>query len=158
MTERTGGCMCGAVRFRTDGEPARVIHCHCEDCRRHTGAPMATLPVFPARQVTFSGSDRAIYRSSATVGRAFCPKCGSSLTFETELQEYGVLCAIHISAFDDPESLPPTHHSFYAERLCWFDIADDLPRHARLVSEGQLMQHGPTPPKPTPTPTSTPTG
>ena len=135
--------MCGAVRFTTTGEPARIIHCHCEDCRKHTGAPMATLPVFGSAQVAFNGDERTVYRSSDTVGRAFCAKCGASLTFETELPEYGQLCAIHISAFDDPESLPPTHHSFYAERIGWFDVADDLPRHARLVSEGHLMQHGP---------------
>lgn len=146
MTEaisRTGGCMCGAVRFQTVGEPARVIHCHCLDCRKHTGAPMATLPVFKIEQVDFSGTERSMFRSSEDVGRAFCPKCGSSLTFETTLQEYGQLCAIHISAFDDPETLLPTHHSFYAERIGWFDVVDDLPRHARLVAEGHLMRHGP---------------
>lgn len=136
--------MCGAVRFQTSGEPARIIHCHCLDCRKHTGAPMATLPVFKVEQVAFSGTDRSIYRSSDDVGRGFCGKCGSTLTFETMLQEYGQLCAIHVSAFDNPEGLIPTHHSFYSERICWFDVVDDLPRHARLVGEGQVMQHGPT--------------
>lgn len=142
---RSGGCMCVAVRFETVGEPARTINCHCEDCRKHTGAPMATLPVFRAEQVTFSGKERSVYRSSETVGRAFCPECGASLTYETDIAEYGKLCAIHISAFDDPESLTPTHHSFYSERICWFDVVDDLPRHARMVAEGLLMQHGPSP-------------
>ena len=135
--------MCGAVRYQTSGEPARVIRCHCEDCRKHTGAPVATLPVFGTAQVAFSGQARRIYRSSPEVGRGFCPACGSSLTFETELVEYGQLCAIHISSFDDPESLPPTHHSFDAERISWFDVADELPRHARLVAEGHLLRHGP---------------
>lgn len=145
--QRTGRCMCGAVRFQTTGAPARIIHCHCEDCRRHTGAAMATLPVFRVEQVDWSGTERSVYRSSRDVGRAFCPACGASLTFETELEEYGTLCAIHISAFDNPESLPPTHHSFHAERIPWFDVLDDLPRHARLVGEGLLMQHGPARPE-----------
>ena len=143
-TQRTGGCMCGAVRFQTTGEPARTIHCHCEDCRKHTGAPVVTLPVFRVEQVAFSGEERTVYPSSPTVGRAFCAKCGTSLTFETELAEYGQLCAVHISTFDDPESLRPTHHSFYAERIGWFDVADELPRHARLVAEGGPMQVGPS--------------
>ena len=142
-TPRTGGCMCGAVRFETAGEPARTIHCHCEDCRRHTGAPVVTLPVFRVEQVTFSGRERSIYRSSAEVGRAFCAECGSSLTFETHLDAYGRLCAIHVSAFDDPESLTPTHHSFDDDRISWFEVADDLPRHARLVVDGPAVRHGP---------------
>ena len=146
-SQRTGGCMCGAVRFQTNGQPVRIIHCHCRDCRRHTGAPMATLPVFKVDQVEFSGADRTVYASSDGVGRAFCATCGTSLTFETTLPEYGTLCAVHISAFDDPEGLVPTHHSFYSERISWFDVADDLPRHARLVSEGLLLQNGPAPGK-----------
>ena len=35
----TGGCMCGAVRYKASGEAVSVIHCHCLSCRRHTGAP-----------------------------------------------------------------------------------------------------------------------
>jgi len=135
--------MCGAVRYEAAGPPARIINCHCTDCRKHTGAPMATLPVYPADQVEFSGQERAIYESSPGTGRAFCPKCGTSLSFEANLRGYGQLIALHISTFDAPEELAPTHHSFYESRLPWFDTADGLPRHAGLVSEGRLIQHEP---------------
>ncbi len=137
--------MCGAVRYEATGEPARIINCHCTDCRKHTGAPMATLPVYPAGQVTFSGQERTIYASSEETGRAFCPKCGTSLTFEANLRGYGPLVAVHISTFDDPDALAPTHHSFYASRIAWFDVVDDLPRHAGLVADGELMRRGPAP-------------
>ena len=140
---QTGVCMCGAVRFGTTADPARVIHCHCEDCRRHTGAPMATLPVYSADQVVFSGQARRLYRSSENAQRAFCPTCGTSITFEADLRGYGSVCALHISAFDDPETLRPTHHSYFAERISWMDLADDLPRYKRLVVDGELMHRGP---------------
>ncbi|MEM7188510.1 MAG: GFA family protein [Pseudomonadota bacterium] len=138
-----GGCMCGAVRFETIGQPTRTIHCHCEDCRRHTGAPVATLAVFAEEQVEFSGLPRKIFNSSSGTGRAFCPECGTSLTFEADFHSYGLVCAIHISAFDDPDNVTPTHHSYLSERISWFDIADDLPRYKRLVVHGELMGHGP---------------
>ena len=142
-TTSTGGCMCGAVRFEISGSPSRVLHCHCESCRRHTGAPMATLGVFKADQVNFSGKDRTPYASAPGVERAFCSACGTSLTWETEFGDEGKICAVHISAFDDPEAMPATGHSFYAERISWFDIADELPRHEGFVAGSAPMQFGP---------------
>ncbi len=143
IADQTGGCMCGAVRFRTAGAPTRIINCHCEDCRRHTGAPAATLAVYGAEQVSFSGTDRKAYKSSPGTERAFCPECGTSITFETDLRGYGRVCAIHISTFDDADAMVPTHHSYYADRISWFDMVDDLPRYERLVVDGELMCHGP---------------
>ncbi len=144
----TGGCMCGGVRYETTGEVFRVIHCHCQSCRRHTGAPAATLAVFKAEQVAFSGDDRKFYRSSPGVGRAFCPECGTPLTWETGLGDLGPVCALHISTFDDPDALTPSAHSFYPERIPWFDIADNLPRYEGFVKDATLLRHGPADPEP----------
>ena len=144
----SGGCMCGAVRYEKTGPPSRVLHCHCESCRKHTGAPAATLAVFRADQVRFSGSARTIYASAPNVGRAFCCKCGSWMSWETVLGDEGKLCAIHISSFDTPDALTPTGHSFYLERISWFDIADNLPRHEGFVANSQPLCHGPAAAKP----------
>ena len=143
---RTGGCMCGAVRYETTVEPSRVLHCHCRSCRKHTGAPAATLAVFKADQVTFSGDERKVFRSSPGVGRAFCGKCGSPLSWETNFGNEGAICALHISSFDDPEALRPSAHSFYPERISWFDIADNLPRYRDFVAGGVVLCHGPAEP------------
>lgn len=139
----TGGCMCGAVRYETKGGPSRVLHCHCQSCRSHTGAPMATLAVFRADQVQFSGAERKPYRSAPGVERAFCADCGTSLTWETVLGDEGRLCAIHISTFDNPDVLAPTGHSFYPERISWFEVADDLPRHEGFVAGSEPLHYGP---------------
>ena len=145
MTEKacSGGCLCGAVRFETFGMPGRVLHCHCKSCRGHTGAPMATLAVFKSDQVSFLGDDRKIHNSSPGVGRAFCGKCGSSLTWETIFRQEGELCAIHISAFDDPKELKPDAHSFYPERISWFEVDDKLPRHESFVADSEPLCFGP---------------
>ncbi|MDH3660973.1 MAG: GFA family protein [Alphaproteobacteria bacterium] len=139
----TGGCMCGSVRFEAAGAPSRVLHCHCRSCRAHTGAPMATLAVFKADQVNFSGDERKAYQSAPGVDRAFCANCGTSLTWETVFGDEGALCAVHISSFDDPEALMPTAHSFYSERILWFDVADHLPRHEGFVAGSEPVCHGP---------------
>ncbi len=129
-TKMTGGCMCGAVRYETAGESFKVIHCHCQSCRKHNGASVATLAGFNADQVKFSGDGRKIYESSPGVGRAFCGKCGTPLTWEGDGGDRGpIVIFFHISTFDTPEVLVPTVHSFYRERIPWMDIADNLPRY-----------------------------
>ena len=110
---------------------------------KHTGAPAACLAVYSHEQVTFDGVARKVYAPSPGVGRAFCPDCGTSMTWETDLRGYGPVCAIHISTFDDPALLPPSCHSFYAEKIDWFDIADQLPRFAGFVVDGDIVSVGP---------------
>ncbi len=135
--------MCGAVRFEAIGPPSRVLHCHCKSCRGHTGAAMATLAVFGASQVSFSGEDRKTHFADPGIGRSFCHTCGSSLTWETQLKNEGEVCAIHISAFDNPEVLKPIGHTFYPERISWFDVHDDLPRHEGFFVDGKVICLGP---------------
>ena len=125
----TGGCMCGAVRYELTGTPISVIHCHCLSCRRHTGAPVVTLVGAKKDQVRFTTGERGIYASTPGVGRGFCGQCGTSLTWEGDGEELGPLIEIHISTFDDPSQFTPASHIHCDERLAWFEVADDLPRH-----------------------------
>ena len=139
----TGGCMCGAVRYETKGQPFSVAHCHCESCRKHTGAPVVTLAGFLKDQVSFNGEERSLYESSPGAIRAYCDRCGTPLTWEGDGGEIGMIVELHLSTFDNPEALVPTAHAFYPERLPWFDIADDLPRYDGFAELSTLLCHGP---------------
>ena len=48
---REGRCLCGAVRFTADGPPKWTGYCHCQSCRRHTGAPVSAYAGFEAANV-----------------------------------------------------------------------------------------------------------
>ena len=141
----TGGCMCGSVRYQTTGEPLMVTHCHCQSCRRHNGAVVATLAGFKADQVTFTGNERKLYSSSPGVNRAFCGDCGTPLTWEGEAPDLGPFCEIHLSTFDDPAALVPTAHAFESDRVPWFEVADQLPRYEGPIMGNQPTRHGPEP-------------
>jgi hypothetical protein len=41
-----GGCLCGAVRFVATGQPKSVAWCHCQSCRKHSGAPVSVFVAF----------------------------------------------------------------------------------------------------------------
>jgi hypothetical protein len=55
VSNHTGGCRCGAVRFEASVEPNHVSYCHCSDCRKATGAPVTAFVGFAADQVSLTG-------------------------------------------------------------------------------------------------------
>src|SRR5688500_18752298 len=74
-----GGCLCGAVRYRATTPPVRGVLCHCEMCRKHSGAPALAFVHFPIDAFEWLGATPAWYRSSEFADRGFCPTCGSTL-------------------------------------------------------------------------------
>ena len=132
----TGGCMCGAVRYAAP-EPHSVIYCHCRSCRRHTGAPVASLAGYLREEIVWSGEKRKIYQSSPGIERGFCSKCGTPLTWEGTVEELGgALIEVFISTTDDPDALVPTYHIWHEERIKWFETPDNLPRYRGWMHDG----------------------
>jgi hypothetical protein len=117
-----GGCLCGAVRFVTAGRPKGVYWCHCQSCRRHSGAPVSVFVAFEhaAYQVT-KGEIAKFDSTPGRTRRGFCAKCGSTLTCESA--GLPTETHFHIGAFDEPDRLPPSaRHVFAAERLPWLHL------------------------------------
>ncbi len=132
--DQTGGCLCGAVRFRAQGEPIWVAHCHCPSCRRQTGAPFATYAGYAAAKFVVTDGLLAAYKSSPGVRRQFCAQCGSPITYESDRWPGEV--HVLIGAMDAPEKFTPQAHVYVAHRLSWLRLDDDLPRYATSSSDG----------------------
>ena len=125
-----GGCRCGAVRYRAGGGALWVTHCHCNECRRSSGAPVSTFVGVAAGGFAFVAGTPGAYESSPEVIRRFCAACGTPLTYEAAVYPGEV----HIMAgtLDAPDALAPERHVFDRERMPWLALADDLPRHDTL--------------------------
>ncbi|MDX2287894.1 MAG: GFA family protein, partial [Hyphomicrobiaceae bacterium] len=78
-TARTGGCLCGAVKFAATPKPhddgVHVDACHCAMCRRQVGGPLMAVACDKV-EVT-AGAYLGVYQSSAWAERCFCKRCGS---------------------------------------------------------------------------------
>ena len=118
-----GGCLCGAVRFVATGPPKGVYWCHCQSCRKHSGAPVSVFVNFDRAAYTVTKGE--ITRFASTPGRTirgFCPRCGSTLTCESVRRPDET--HFHVGAFDDAARLVPTRHVFPDERLPWLHTGD----------------------------------
>jgi hypothetical protein len=131
---RTGRCRCGAVRFRAEGKPLWVVHCHCDDCRRTTSSVMATYTGFPRDRFAFTSGAPTTYNSSPGVTRSFCGNCGSPLTYEGARWPGEI--HVFVAAFDDPSAFTPRAHVYVSEQLSWLRVTDGLKRFARTAKEG----------------------
>lgn len=128
MTEMTGGCLCGAVRYRLADTPSTSGVCHCTTCRRASSAP--SLPYAGVARLAYlvTRGNPVTYRSSARVLRSFCGTCGSPLTYFREDQPDKI--DIMTCTLDNPEACPPTEHVWMSEKLSWEAVADGLPTYA----------------------------
>jgi hypothetical protein len=115
----TGGCQCGAVRFRVTGL-GRASLCHCRMCQKATGGIGGLLVT--AKQVEWTRGAPKRFASSNVAQRGFCADCGTPLTFE---YEGGI--DIAIPTFDRPNDIPPTVQLADPWRLAWFDGLAALP-------------------------------
>jgi len=121
MSDRfEGGCLCGAVRFVATGTPKGVFWCHCQSCRRHSGAPVSVFVGFGLQAYTVTKGEITKFKSSPGTTRGFCRACGSTLTCEVVqlLSE----THFHVGAFDDPAKFEPSKHFFRNEQLPWFHL------------------------------------
>ena len=89
----TGGCHCGAIRYRAEGTALHHALCHCRDSRRHAGAPMVGWTMYKAPDVTVTAGTPKVYWSSEHGRRHFCPDCGTGLFYVNERSVRHYRCA-----------------------------------------------------------------
>lgn len=118
----SGGCQCGAVRFRARALGAASI-CHCRMCQKATGGFFG--PYVALDGLSWTRGERKRFQSSTKVLRGFCEACGTPLTWE----HVGGLMAVMIGALDDPAAVRLTEQLGSPSKLPWVDDLPNLPMH-----------------------------
>jgi hypothetical protein len=118
--EITGGCLCGAVRYRATSAPLVVRVCYCRTCQ-FLGAGDSTVNL-AFRSADFSSQGTlSDYRSVADSGRVmhrrFCPACGTPLYSEAEERPH--LIIVRAGSLDDRELVKPDANIWTASAPSW---------------------------------------
>lgn len=106
MTDKTGKCLCGAIKFTLRDPETEIGACHCEMCRRWSGSAFVALTV-PEDTITFEGIDNVQrFQSSDWAERAFCRKCGTGLWYRITIGgPHSGTYQIPLGVLDDPSGI-----------------------------------------------------
>lgn len=131
MTGLTGGCACGAVRYRLLSPPLDAAWCHCRTCQLNSGSPAMAFATLPVGHLVFEqGADLVGRFASSDFGhREFCTRCGTPLLMAVDHEPETL--DFSLATLDEPEAVTPAYHIYYASRIGWAEAGDNLPRHAR---------------------------
>jgi hypothetical protein len=121
----TGGCQCGAVRYRFDGEPGDASICHCRMCQKAFGSWGSALVPLKVANFVWTRGTPAEFRSSPPVARGFCADCGTPLYMHDDDDEN---LEMAIGTLDDPNRTAPTRQVGVESELSWFKRLASLPR------------------------------
>lgn len=128
MTTSVGSCLCGAIKFKITGQPFRIVNCHCDDCRKATGAAFATNVFFKEEQVIVTQGQPSVFEHQADSGNAmvkeFCANCGSQL-FASGAMRPGVK-SVKAGSLDNTDFVIPTINLYVSHALNCSHIDDEL--------------------------------
>lgn len=138
-TAMTGGCQCGAVRYRLAKTPDKACICFCRMCQKASGNYFAAHASSTDADLTWTKGTLATFRSSEAAERGFCRDCGTPLTYKMRGSNS---ISVTSGSLDDPNIAPPSIAFGIEGRPAWFDgickldgprteddiPAEDLPR------------------------------
>src|SRR5262249_2249067 len=129
-----GGCLCGAVRYRLDARPLGVNACHCDDCKKLSGATSILMVLAARAALVHEKGDVARYRKRADSGREIdivrCVVCGIRLWHEPLSSPQLVFVAA--GTLDDSSWAIPASHIWTGKAASGMRFEDDA-----IIVEGQ---------------------
>jgi len=136
----TGGCACGALRYRLASRPMFVHCCHCRDCQRQTGSAFVLNALIEtARVEKLAGETRSVAVPTDS-GRPHeihrCPICETAVW-----SHYGgrpALSFVRVGTLDEPSALPPDVHIYVRSKLPWIALPPDAPAFPAYYDSKQL--------------------
>ncbi len=125
--EWTGGCACGALRYRAEGGPLIQGFCHCRSCQRTSGGGHVGFICFPASAVALQGETKSFTRpggSGRPASRYACPKCLSVVYGTAEVMAGQI--NLYAGSPSHPARFKPQIAIFVGERPPWDDVSRGL--------------------------------
>ena len=122
-----GGCLCGAVRYRLDARPLAVNACHCDDCKKLSGATNLLMLMAERTAFVHESGDTDRYTKRADSGREVdifrCTNCGTRLWHEPRSAPNYTFIAV--GTLDDQSWTIPTSHIWVEKASPGVSFEDD---------------------------------
>lgn len=127
-SECSGGCQCGAVRYRLDAPLPLAYACHCGDCKKQSASAFSMSIAVRFDDIDVAG-ELAVYQTASFSGAPkfayFCSQCGTRLWHRpTRVSEWATL---KVGTLDHAAEISPAGHLWVSKKQPWIQIPDGVP-------------------------------
>lgn len=124
----TGQCHCGTIRWQAALPPKIVINCHCNMCRKLSGADYSSWVIFPASQFGLLVGEESLtdYQATAHTRKSFCSLCGSTVSAINNSKFPGCIYVARGNITDDID-LPVQFQVFTHDKAPWVCLNGNIP-------------------------------
>lgn len=126
-----GGCYCGQLRYKAEGEPIMQAMCLCRECQYITGGGPNMFMLMPADGFAYTkGEARAFARSDLErpMRREFCAKCGTHVVTRPPM----AAIVVKVGTLDDPSVFKPSMAIHTLDKQACHALPEGLPAFDRL--------------------------
>lgn len=113
-----GGCFCGKVRYKINGEVLAMYYCHCSKCRKLTGSTFATLGWVEKDKLEFITPKSKLSVLEGKSSSHFCSSCGSQIYSSHDDFEF---IKLHCGTLDSDPGVKVENQYFLGSKAPWHD-------------------------------------
>jgi hypothetical protein len=134
--EISGSCFCNAVQFKVSGAPKAVVNCHCNFCRKHSGAAFNTYVVVAetALELTSGQDSIASFQLKENAYKHFCKHCGTPIYNKNA--KYAGLSMVYLGTVSASSEIVPTANIYCESQLPWVPAIAEI----RTFQQGIVKQ------------------
>ena len=141
-TIREGGCGCGQVRYRVEGEPILVNNCHCRLCQQQTGSTSVVNAFFESERVTLLQGELTDHTVKAGSGGPHvivrCAACGAALW--SHYPRLGTLgTGVRVGTLDDSAAFRPDAVVFTESKMPWVALPEGIPAFEQYYDFAEVL-------------------
>ncbi|MEM7240662.1 MAG: GFA family protein [Pseudomonadota bacterium] len=118
MVKITGSCFCGQVTYHGDVEIVGAANCHCDDCRKASGAVYLTNLFVKAEGLNFEGKTMEFHHKSdrgSDMTKVNCAACGAPIYGLNSAREGMVV--LRAGTLDQKELITPSVNVFCESKV-----------------------------------------
>ena len=131
----SGSCHCGAIKYSSSSNPVNIQNCHCNDCKKSSGAVYQTNIFVPLSAFKISGKvEKFVHISDrgSKMTKYFCPKCGSHIYGENSFRAGAI--TIRAGSINEKEIIKPLRNIFLASKIESTPLDNGLDKFERMPS------------------------
>lgn len=125
---RSGGCLCGSVRYEAAWPPLMLLTCSCRNCQKQSGGAVSVVGAAPRDGMHCTGTLKTYTDTSESgnaVYRSFCPECGSPVLTDTDAAREQGIIFYKAGTLDDTSDLVPSVHCWTGSGQKWLAYPQD---------------------------------